>query len=111
MKEAAGSADLELAVENRIQSDSNEITVKSPRKKESGTFMKALKSGKLSRTDSLASLQFNLEVPRQCRWMLGFAMAMAAGLCMGYTFTPAIQLSQRAGNSKDQMDYVWSSFA
>jgi len=120
-EEAAGSADLELAVENGIpsdddddesvDSDSNEITVESPLKRESRTFVKALMVRKLSRSDSMASLQFNLDVPGQFRWMSGFAMAMAAGLFMGYAFTPAIQLSQLAGNGTDQMDYVWSSFA
>jgi glucose uptake protein GlcU len=43
--------------------------------------------------------------------MLGFAMALAAGCMMGYTFDPSTDLAHRSGHSGDQMDYVWSNFA
>merc|ERR1711920_525275 len=43
-------------------------------------------------------------------WMLGFAMAVAAGCMMGYTFDPSTDLAHRSGHSGDQMDYVWSNF-
>jgi len=61
--------------------------------------------------DSNASLARNLEVPRKMRWIMGFCMSMFAGCLFGYTFDPAIELAHRSGNSKDQMDYVWSNFA
>lgn len=51
------------------------------------------------------------EMTATLRFVIGFGMAMVAGLLFGYTFTPAINLSQMAGNSQDQIDYVWSSFA
>jgi uncharacterized membrane protein YdcZ (DUF606 family) len=50
------------------------------------------------------------QVPERMRWMLGFAMAVAAGCMMGYTFDPSTDLAHRSGHSGDQMDYVWSNF-
>jgi len=51
------------------------------------------------------------EAPEQVKFIVGFLMAMLAGACMGYTFTPAELLAQTPGNSRDQLDYVWSNFA
>lgn len=53
----------------------------------------------------------NLGTPKEMRWFLGFAMAVAAGILFGYTFDPAVELAQHEGHSSDQMDFVWSSFA
>jgi glucose uptake protein GlcU len=47
----------------------------------------------------------------QAKFVIGFLMAMLAGVFMGYTFTPAELLAQRPDGSHDQLDYVWSNFA
>jgi len=65
---------------------------------------------------TVAKRKLNFMVPSRemtatWRFVIGFGMAMVAGLLFGYTFTPAINLSQMDGNSQDQIDYVWSSFA
>jgi hypothetical protein len=100
-EQAANRTDLERAAESTSHSDDNKTIDTSSHSIEiSPNTLK-----------TLASLRLNLEVPRQFRWMCGFVLAMVAGLFMGYTFDPALELSQRAENSKDQMDYVWSNFA
>eukprot|EP00931_Biecheleriopsis_adriatica_P022879 TRINITY_DN14580_c0_g1_i2.p1 TRINITY_DN14580_c0_g1~~TRINITY_DN14580_c0_g1_i2.p1 ORF type:complete len:348 (+),score=54.09 TRINITY_DN14580_c0_g1_i2:50-1093(+) len=61
--------------------------------------------------DSDSSQPQKIKMPQKMRWILGFSMSMFAGGLFGYTFDPAIELAARSGNSKDQMDYVWSNFA
>jgi len=114
-EQAADRKDLELAAESKSHSDSkstidtssHSTEISPPRRTNT---LKSLYASISKRLDRQASLRLNLEVPRQFRWMFGFVLAMIAGLFMGYTFDPALELAQRAGNSKDQMDYVWSNF-
>jgi glucose uptake protein GlcU len=51
------------------------------------------------------------QAPGQVRFLVGFLMAMLAGIFMGYTFTPAELLAQTEGDSHDALDYVFSNYA
>jgi hypothetical protein len=50
------------------------------------------------------------EPPVRWKWILGFGLAMFAGICFGLTFVPTMLIAQQRHTRSDQMDYVFCNF-